>query len=193
MTLHILGFSGSLRGGSYNTGLLRAAAELLPDGMTLEIFDLTPIPLYNDDLRHQGFPDAVQAFRERITAASALLIATPEYNASIPGVLKNAIDWVSRPDKDGHLPMSLKPVAIMGAATGAFGATKAQAHLRYVLVSTNSYVLNRPGVQVTFAEKKFDDNGVLTDEPTRNQIHNLLLALAEFAPRFAPLPALSKS
>jgi chromate reductase len=192
-TLHILGFSGSLRRGSYNTGLLHAAEELLPEGMTLEIFDLTPIPMYNDDVRHHGYPDAVCALRDRITAANALLITTPEYNASISGVLKNAINWISRPDKDGHLPMSMKPVAIMGAATGAFGATKALAHLRYVLVSTNSYTLNRPGVQVTYADKKFDENGVLTDEPTRSQIHNLLLALADFAPRFAPAPAVTRS
>ena len=192
MTLHVLGISGSLRQGSYNSGLLRAASELLPEGMTIEIFDLSPIPMYNDDVRHSGYPDAVCALRDRITAADALLIATPEYNASIPGVLKNAIDWVSRPDKDGHLPMSMKPIAIMGAATGAFGATKALAHLRYVLVSTNSYTLNRPGVQVTYADKKFDAEGNLTDEATRSQIHNLLLALAEFAPRFAPAPAMSK-
>lgn len=192
-TLHILGFSGSLRQGSYNTALLHAAAELLPEGMTLEIFDLTPIPMYNDDLRHLGFPDAVCALRDRVTAANALLITTPEYNASISGVLKNTIDWLSRPDKDGHLPMSMKPIAVMGAATGGFGATKALLHLRTVLASINSYTLNRPGVQVTYADKKFDDDGRLTDEPTRSQIHNLLLALADFAPRFAPAPVHHKS
>jgi chromate reductase len=161
--------------------------------MTIEIFDLTPIPMYNDDLRHHGFPDSVCALRDRITAAHAVLITTPEYNSSISGVLKNTIDWLSRPDKDGHLPMSMKPIAIMGAGTGAFAPTKALSHLRTVLASINSYTLNRPGVQVNHADKKFDEECRLTDEATRNQIHNLLLALADFAPRFAPAPVLHKS
>jgi chromate reductase len=182
--LQILGFAGSLRRGSYNRALLRAAEELLPQAMALESFDLSPIPLYNDDVRRQGFPEPVRRFRERITAADALLIATPEYNFSVPGVLKNAIDWASRPDEDGYLPLNLKPIALMGATTGGYGTVRAQTHLRDSFVYTNSYVVNKPQVLVTFAEKKFDIDGRLTDETTRGFVRDLLAALAEFVPRF---------
>jgi len=129
--VHVLGISGSLRKASYNTALLRPASELLPRGMTLEVFDLSSIPLYNDDVRALGFPKPVQEFRSRIAAADALLIATPEYNFSIPGVLKNAIDWASRPPDP---PLDGKPLAIMGASTGNFGTVRAQMHLRQVCV-----------------------------------------------------------
>lgn len=110
--VHILGFSGSLRKGSFNTAFLRVASQLLPPDVTLETFDLAPIPLYNGDVEAAGFPEAVVRFKQRIAAADALLIATPEYNYSIPGVLKNAIDWASRPPKDS--PLNGKPVAFMG-------------------------------------------------------------------------------
>ena len=184
MPLHLLGFSGSLRARSYNTALLRACEELLPKGAALELFDLAPLPMYNDDVRQRGFPDCVQDFRARISRADALLITTPEYNHSISGALKNALNWASRNDH-GHQPLSWKPVAIMSVATGGFGAARAQDHLRDILASTNCYAVNKPQVMITYADKKFDENLRLTDETTRGFVQQLLLALAEFAPRFA--------
>jgi len=178
--VRLLGVSGSLRKGSYNTALLRAASELLPEGMTLEIFDLSSIPLYNDDVRALGFPKPVQEFRDRIAAAHALLIATPEYNFSIPGVLKNAIDWASRPPDP---PLNGRPVGIMGASTGNFGTVRAQMHLRQVCVFCNMFPLNKPEVLVMRAKEKFDGNGRLIDETARGFIRDMLLALADWTRR----------
>ncbi len=179
-SLHVLGISGSLRKGSYNTAALRAAAELAPPRMTIEIFDLSSIPLFNADLWIAGFPEPVQHFRDRIAAADALLIATPEYNYSVPGVLKNAIDWASRsPDP----PLSGKPLAIMGATTGNWGTVRAQLHLRQVCVFTNMLPLNQPEVLIARAQEKFDVSGHLTDELTRDFIRKLLEALADWTLR----------
>ena len=178
--IHVLGISGSLRKGSYNTRLLAAASELLPEGMALETFELSPIPLYNDDVRAAGFPRPVQQFRERIAAADALLMATPEYNFSIPGVLKNAIDWASRPPDS---PLNGKPIAIMGASTGNFGTARAQMHLRQVCVFCNMFPFNKPEVLVMRAQEKFDADGRLTDETARGLIRDLLLALADWTRR----------
>jgi chromate reductase len=178
--IHVLGFSGSLRKGSYNTGLLRAAAELLPTGMTLETFDLAPLPLFNEDVLAAGAPQPVQQFKARIATADALLIATPEYNYSIPGVLKNAIDWASRPLADS--PLNGKPLAIMGAG-GMYGTVRAQIHLRQVAVFTNMLPLNKPEVMIQRARDKFDANGNLTDEHSREQIRALLEALAAWTRR----------
>ncbi|MDZ7292114.1 MAG: NAD(P)H-dependent oxidoreductase [candidate division KSB1 bacterium] len=173
--IHVLGFAGSLRKASYNAALLRAASELLPEGMTLEIFDLAPIPLYNNDVEAAGAPEAVRNFKECIRTADALLIATPEYNYSIPGVLKNAIDWASRPPKDS--PLSGKPLAIMGASTGQWGTVRAQLHLRQICFANNMFPLNKPEVLVTRAAEKFDAAGRLTDETTRKYVRALLEAL----------------
>lgn len=173
-TLHILGISGSLRKGSYNTALLHIAEESLPEGMTLERHDLSPIPLYNGDLETAGFPVSVQQFKERIASADALLIATPEYNYSLPGVLKNAIDWASRPAKTS--PLNGKPLAIMGAGS-RMGTSRAQYHLRQVAVFTNMLPLNKPEVMVQNASQKFDANGKLLDEEVRKQVRELLEAL----------------
>lgn len=173
--IHVLGIAGSLRAGSYNKALLRAAAELLPEGMTLEIFDIAPIPPYNEDVRALGYPGSVLSLRERIAAADALLIATPEYNYSIPGVLKNAIDWASRPPEP---PIDGKPVAIMGASNGGFGTVRGQLHLRQVLSATNMRALLKPEVMVSLAQNKIDAAGKLTDEKTREAIRGLLVALA---------------
>lgn len=178
--VRVLGFSGSLRKGSYNTGLLRAAAELVPDGMTLEIFDLAPIPLYNGDVEAAGAPEAVRQFKAAIAAADALLIATPEYNYSIPGVLKNAIDWASRPPQNS--PFSGKPLAIMGAG-GMMGTSRAQFHLRQVAVFVNLLPLNKPEVTIQRASEKFDKEGNLTDVASRQQIRALLEALAAWTRR----------
>jgi chromate reductase len=179
-SIHVLGISGSLRKGSYNTAALRAAAELSPPGMTIEIFNLSPIPLFNSDLWAAGFPEPVQHFRDRIAATDALLIATPEYNYSIPGVLKNAIDWASRPPNH---PLNGKPVAIMGVTTGNWGTVRAQLHLRQVCVYTNMLPLNQPEVLIARAQERFDANGRLTDETTRDFIRKLLEALTDWTLR----------
>ncbi len=158
--IQVLGFAGSLRKGSYNRALLRAAEELLPSGMRLETFDLAPIPLYDEDVKQQGFPEPVQRFREAIRKADALLIATPEYNYSAPGVLKNALDWASRPPEQ---PFAGKPVAIMGATTSLWGTVRAQLHLRQSFVAVNMHALNKPEVLIANAKDKFDAEGKLTD------------------------------
>jgi chromate reductase, NAD(P)H dehydrogenase (quinone) len=174
-SVHVLGFSGSLRKGSYNTALLRAAIELLPDGMTIETFDLAPIPLFNQDIAESdAIPQSIRLFKSRIAFADALLIATPEYNYSIPGVLKNAIDWASRPANES--PLNGKPLAIMGAG-GMMGTSRAQYHLRQVAVFTNMFPLNKPEVTVPMAQQKFDAQGNLTDDLTRSFVRQLLEAL----------------
>ncbi len=178
--IHVLGFAGSLRQESYNKKLLRAAGEMLPEGMRLEIFDLAPIPMYNDDVRLRGYPAPVQDLRDRIAAADAILIATPEYNFSIPGVLKNALDWVSRPPDP---PLSGMPGAIMGASQGYFGTAKAQVHLRDVCSACNVFLVNRPEVLVMRAQEKFDEQGNLTDETARVFLRGLLVALAALTRR----------
>ncbi len=181
--LHVLGISGSLRTGSFNTGLLRAATELLPEGMTLEVFDLTPIPVYNADADGANTPESVRHFKSRIATADALLIATPEYNYSIPGVLKNAIDWASRTPKDS--PLSGKPVAMMGAG-GVMGTVRAQMHLRQILLFNGTLLLAKPELYVAGARDKFDVAGNLTDEVTKNAIRALLEALAAWTLRLNP-------
>jgi len=179
-TIHVLGFSGSLRKGSYNTGLLKEAARLLPDEMTFETFDLQPIPFYNADVDEQGVPDAVENFKERIAAADALLIATPEYNYSVTGVLKNAIDWASRPPKD--TPLAGKPAAIMGAG-GIYGTVRSQLHLRQIFLFTGTHVMPKADVHVMRSWEKFDPEGNLTDEETRERIAQLLIALRDWTLR----------
>ena len=177
---NILGFAGSLRKGSYNKGLLRAAAVLVPENAKLDIFDLEGITPFNQDLEKSP-PDKVKDFKARIRAADAILIATPEHNYSIPGVLKNAIDWASRPYGDNAFQD--KPVAIMSASTGMLGGARAQYHLRQVFVFLNMFPLNRPEVFVSFAGEKFDNNGNLTDENTKGFIKALLEALVVWTKR----------
>jgi chromate reductase, NAD(P)H dehydrogenase (quinone) len=183
-SIQVLGFAGSLRKGSCNAAALRAAAELLPPGMTLEIFDLAPIPLYNADLEAAGFPEPVLQFKARIAAADSLLIVTPEYNYSIPGVLKNAIDWASRPPATS--PLTGKPVAIMGASTGLFGTSRAQLHLRQVCVCTSMIAMPKPELYIAQATAKFDAEGRLIDEETRRRIRALLEALLAWTQRLNP-------
>ena len=170
----ILGFAGSLRTKSFNKSLLRAAAELCPKDAKIEIFDLEGIPPFNQDLENQP-SERVREFKRRIRAADAILIATPEYNYSIPGVLKNAIDCASRPYGDN--PFEGKPVAIMGASMGMIGTARAQYHLRQTFVFLNMYPLNGPEVMVTFAPEKFDERGNLKDEQAKELIADLLTAL----------------
>ena len=180
--LRVLGFAGSLRQKSYNRMALRVAVELAPAGMTIETFDIAPIEPYNEDVKQRGFPPPVQEFREKIRAADALLIVTPEYNHSIPGVLKNAIDWASRPPEQ---PFNHKPIAIMGASPGKLGTVRAQGHLRACFVFLNALVMTQPEVLIGNAAQMFDDQGRLTDQPTREFIGKLLVSLADWTHRLA--------
>jgi chromate reductase len=178
--IRVVGISGSLRAGSYNSAALRAAVALAPDGMTIETAAIGDLPLYNDDVRAAGYPAAVQRFRDQLSAADAILFVTPEYNYSIPGVLKNAIDWASRPPSQ---PFDNKPVAIMGASGGVLGTARAQYQLRQMLVFLNAFPLNKPEVMIGAAQSKFDEAGTLTDEPTKEFIRTLLVALANWTAR----------
>jgi chromate reductase, NAD(P)H dehydrogenase (quinone) len=182
--LHVMGISGSLRQGSYNSALLRAAAELMPAGMTLQIIDLTPLPIFNAD-DEKPFPEAVLEFRTRLVRANALLIATPEYNSSVSGALKNAIDWASRSPQQ---PLNGKPVAIMGASTGNFGTLRAQLHLRQILTHVGALPLGKPEVLIARAEQVFDANGNLADAAARGFLRDLLAALAGWIQRVSPRP-----
>jgi len=170
----ILGFAGSLRKNSFNKSLLRAAVELCPNDAKIEVFDLEGIPPFNQDLESQPH-QRVREFKNRIRATDAILIATPEYNYSIPGVLKNAIDCTSRPYGDNSFEG--KPVAVMGASIGMIGTARAQYHLRQCFVFLNMYPLNRPEVMVTFAPEKFDENGNLKDKRVKKNIADMLTAL----------------
>jgi chromate reductase len=179
--IRVLGLSGSLRRGSYNTAALRAAQELAPPGITIEFFEgLRDIPPYDDDQRQAGYPPVVEGLRTRIRAADALLIATPEYNYSVPGVLKNAIDWASRPPDQ---PFDGKPIAIMGASPGLLGTARAQYHLRQSFVFLNGMLLNRPEVMIGQAGTRFDADGRLTDAKTREFLQGLLVALRDWTLR----------
>jgi len=176
--LKILGFAGSLRKTSYNKSLLRAAANLMPSEDTnLEIFDIDGIPAFNQDTEN-NMPEKVKDFKSKIREADAILIATPEYNYSVPGVLKNAIDWATRPYGDN--PFNEKPVAIMSASVGMLGGARAQYHLRQIFVYLNMYPINGPEVIVPFAQNKFDENGNLVDENTQMFVRQLLQNLVNW-------------
>ena len=175
--INVLAMCGSLRAGSYNRAALRAAIELKPPGMMIETADIGAFPLYNEDVRAQGFPPSVEKLRRQIAAADALLFVTPEYNYSMSGVLKNAIDWASRPPDQ---PFAGKPVAIMGAAAGMAGSARAQYDLRRSCVFLDMHPVNRPEVLIGQAHTKFDAAGHLTDEAGRGFIRDLLLALADW-------------
>lgn len=178
--MRVVGISGSLRKGSLNTAALRAAQELAPEGMTIEAAPIGDLPLYDDDLRAAGYPAPVERLRAQIASADAVLFVTPEYNYSIPGVLKNAIDWASRPPDQ---PFADKPVAIMGVTGGLLGTARAQYHLRQMLVFLNCHPVNKPEVMIGQAAQKFDADGRLTDEATREHVRKLLAALAEWTAR----------
>jgi len=177
MPLHILAFAGSLRKDSFNRKLLVASQELKPEGMEIEIFDLDGIPPYNMDLE-PDFPEAVVQFKEKIKAADGLLIATPEHNFSFSGVLKNAIDWASRPPADGVFDN--KPVAIQSASTGWAGGLRAQMHLRQVFGFFPMRQLYFPEVVVGLAKQKFDENGKLIDELAIGNITKQMAAFKAF-------------
>ena len=184
MSLRVLGIAGSLRAGSYNRALIRMAAEVAPPGVEMRLYEgLGSIPPYNADVEAKGDPDSVVAFKTAIGEADALLIATPEYNYGVPGVLKNAIDWASRPS--GKSVLNRKPAAIMGATPGATGTARGQLALRQSFVFTETYVLLRPEVLVARAHEKFDAQGRVTDEGTRKLVRQLVEALTEWTRRLA--------
>jgi chromate reductase len=181
----ILGISGSLRAGSLNAAALRAASELAPSHVHIEVAGVEAIPLYSADVEAAGLPGPVVALAQRIRQADAVLIATPEYNYSVPGVLKNAIDWLSRPPRTN--PFSGKVVGILGAG-GRVGTARAQAHLRYILGALNALVLPRPELLIFHASTKFDADGRLNDESTRQEIAAYLDALVALAARHNAAP-----
>lgn len=181
--LKILGISGSLRKNSLNTQLLRAAQTLLPEGMTMEMYDLSPLPMYNSDLEQERFPDAVEDFRNAVYATDALLITAPEHNYSITAALKNAIDWASRkslPDRSRLSPLDRKPAAIMGVA-GRMGTSRSQLHLRQIGAHVNMLIVQKPEVFVTnFPNKAFTEEGTLADPNSVKFVSELLVALKEW-------------
>ena len=181
--LTFLGIAGSLRRASYNRGLIRAAVEVAPPGTRVIPFDLDGIPLYNADIEEVSDPEPVAAFKAAIAAVDGLLIATPEYNHCVPGVLKNAIDWASRPAR--HSVLTEKPIAIMGASTGRSGTARAQAHLRDGLTYTRGLVLPLPEVLVGEAHSRFDPDGTLIDPSIGADVRDLLVALAAWTRRLS--------
>ena len=179
--LRILGIPGSLRKESFNKYLLRAAVELCPEDAVIETFDLEGIPLFNQDL-DQNPPEKVAVFKAKILASHAILFVTPEYNYSIPGVLKNAIDWASRPY--GSNAFAGKPCGIMGASVGMIGTARAQYHLRQCCVFLNMYAMNQPEIMVPAAQDKFEPDGRLKDEKTRDHVAGYLRHFIEWARRW---------
>ncbi|HEY2004456.1 MAG TPA: NAD(P)H-dependent oxidoreductase [Candidatus Saccharimonadia bacterium] len=180
MKLNITGIAGSLRSGSYNRAALRAAAELCPEEVEIQMVNLRDIPSYNED-RESNPPESVGELKRAIRACDAVLFATPEYNYSIPGVLKNAIDWASRPYGDSA--WDDKPAAIMGASIGPIGTARAQYHLRQILSYLNMYAINKPEVLIANAAEKFDEQGHLIDQDTRDYIEALVMALVSWTER----------
>ena len=179
--LRVLGFAGSLRAGSYNGALLRSAQEMAPAGLAIEIYESIDLPLFNEDIEAQGDPEPVAAFKMAIAEADAVLIATPEYNYGVPGVLKNAIDWASRPP--GRGPLDGKLAAIIGASVGTVGSARAQQQLRQVFAFTNTLAMLQPEVLVGRAHQKFDRDGHLSDEATRTFLRQYLETFHGWATR----------
>ena len=182
-TLNILAFAGSLRAGSYNRALLRAAQELAPAGMKIATFDLIDVPLYNGDVEAAGAPEGVTRFKQAIREADGVLMATPEYNHGVPGVMKNAVDWASRPPRSA--PLDGKPVAILGASPGITGTARGQSQLRQAFEFTNSYAMPQPEILVFQAHEKFGPDGTLADEATRVHLQRFLVAFGDWARRFS--------
>ncbi|MGH7551381.1 MAG: NADPH-dependent FMN reductase [Gemmatimonadota bacterium] len=171
-------FAGSLREGSFNRSLLRATVELAPEGMAIRIIDISGIPVYNADVEAVGLPQPVAEFKREIAAADGLLIATPEYNHGMAGVTKNAIDWASRPPRES--PLDGKPVGIVGASPGMTGTARGQSQLRQAFGFTNSYCMPQPEILDARAREKFDADGRLTDEATREHVAKYMAAFADW-------------
>ncbi len=179
--IKVAGFAGSLRKASFNRALLRAAAELAPAGMTIEVLEIRGIPVYDADVEAEGDPAPVAEFKRAVDAADGLLIATPEYNYGVPGVTKNVIDWASRPPRKSVLDG--KPVAVMGATPGMWGTARGQAQLRQAFTFTNSYAMQQPEILVARAGEKFDADGRLVDDTTREYLGKFLVAFAAWIER----------
>jgi chromate reductase len=186
MGLKIMAWVGSLRSGSLNRKLLEAAIELSPEGMVFQTLDLAEIPFFNADLEEEALPEAVSRLRAALTSSSGLLIVTPEYNYGPPGIVKNALDWASRPP--GKSSLQGKPVALMGATPGSGGTGRAQLQLRQSLLFPGCPVLPSPEVLVARAHEKFDAGGRLTDEATRTRVRAMLEAFAVWVRRFTERP-----
>ena len=182
-TLRILGIAGSLRAGSFTRSLLRAAVARAPEDMTIEVFDLAAVPLYNGDVEAAGDPPGVAAFKQAIAATDGVLMATPEYNHGVPGVMKNAVDWASRPPREA--PLGGKPVGLIGASPGITGTARGQSQLRQAFEFTNSYCMPQPELLVFKAHEKFDTEGRLTDLDTAEYLKRYLAAFADWVRRFA--------
>ncbi len=182
-TTRILGLTGSLRSGSFNTGMLRCAQELAPEGVEITIADISAIPLYNEDINRDGGPAAVRALKQQAREADALIFAVPEYNYSMTGVQKNLIDWLSRPVETS--PLRHKPVAMMGAGA-RFGTVRAQLALRQVFVFTESYAMLRPELMIPSSWEHFDTEGRLIDEALRQRVRQVVEALVAWARRIDP-------
>ena len=180
--LKVLGITGSLRKGSNNRKLLKAAIELAPENMLIEEFDLTGIPMYNPDLEKDTLPEIINEFKIKIKESDGILIATPEYNYSITGALKNAIDWASRTPL--NTPLNLKPAAIMGGSGGMSGTIRAQGHLRQIISHSNMMDMKKPEVLVTMIQDKFDDSGNLADEKLRAHLIKFLNSFENWIKQF---------
>jgi chromate reductase, NAD(P)H dehydrogenase (quinone) len=173
-SVKLVGISGSLRSHSYNSAALRVVASVLPEGMTFLTVSLADIPFYSADVEQLGFPSAVTRFREEVAAADALIFASPEYNFSVSGVLKNALEWLSRPPNP---PAYGKPCAIFGASVSPLGTARGQFHLRHVCVSLNMIPVNVPHVDITDSKAKFDSENRLTDQPSIDLLRQLVFEL----------------
>ena len=178
----ILGLAGSLRRASFNRGLIRAARELAPEGVTVEPYEgLDEIPFFNQDVEAQGDPAPVKELKEKIREADAVLIATPEYDYAIPGVLTNALDWALRSPS----PLRHKPVGIVGASPGSVGTARGQMVLRQILLHAPAYVMPEPQMLISYSRERFDENGNLTDEETRERMRRFLAALVGWTERLS--------
>jgi chromate reductase len=180
-SVRVLGLAGSLRKGSYNRALLRVARELAPAGLAIEIYESIDLPLFDEDAEARGAPEPVAAFKAAVRQADAVLIATPEYNYGVPGVLKNAIDWASRPPREA--PLDGKLAGIIGASTGMVGSARAQLQLRQAFTFTNTLAMLQPEVLVSRAHEKFDRDGCLADEATRTFLQQYLETFHRWATR----------
>jgi chromate reductase, NAD(P)H dehydrogenase (quinone) len=176
----IIGLSGSLRQASYNTAALMAAQAMAPDDVTITLADLSGVPIYNDDDRAKGLPASVTTLAKRISEADAVMIATPEYNYSVPGMLKNVIDWLSKVPEQ---PFKDKPMAILGASMGAFGTARAQYDLRKMFVFLDAHILNQPEVMIGSAQTRFDSEGRLIDDATKKLMLSQIVALRDWSLR----------
>ena len=179
---NVLGLCGSLRSKSFNRSALLAAVELMPPGLRLSVANYDAIPLFNQDLQDQGMPAAVTQLAQQISAADALLIASPEYNFSISGVLKNAIDWLSRVPVQ---PFKDKPVALMSATAGPVGGARHQYEVRKILGGLDALVLTRPEVFINLCQSKFDAEGRLVDAAARKAVADQMLAFERWIGRLA--------